>query len=75
LVDLTSVSEDIPQQDMTILDLVVTILLKFNSQALDAFLDLDRSEVHFLSRRNMSSDLDFCIKRKDRTIKVDLIQS
>lgn len=66
LVDLTSLSEEFPQEAMTIPDLVVTILFKYKPAALTAFLDLNRRKVHFLR----SGSLDICISRKGKIVKV-----
>ncbi|KAL8830674.1 MAG: hypothetical protein Q9191_001299 [Dirinaria sp. TL-2023a] len=56
------------QKGPTIPDLVVTVLFKYKPEALKAFLDLGRSEVHFL-RRN-PPERDFCISRKGKLVKI-----
>ena len=68
ILDLNSLSEDFPQEEATIPDIVVTILFKYKPEALKAFLDLNRAHVHFLLRE--SANLDFCILRNGKTVKV-----
>lgn len=71
LVDPGSVSEEFPQAELTIADLVVTVLFKYMPEALTAFLDLDRPEVHYIQGGG-STRLDFCIKRDKRVVTVSL---
>ncbi len=70
IVDLSSLDEDWPQAEMSIPDLVVTVLFKYRPAALDAFLDLKRKDVHFVRHHSRSATLDFCIQRAGRIVKV-----
>lgn len=72
LVDPDSVEEEYPTEDLTIADLVVTILFKFMPEALNAFLDLNRPKVHYIQGGTKGSRLDFCIKRNNRLVTVRL---
>lgn len=47
-VDPDSIKEDFTNEDLTTADLVFTILFKFMPEALTAFLDLDRPNVHYI---------------------------
>ena len=71
ILDLESIYEHLMQNEPTIPDIVVTILFKYDSAALRGFLDLERSEVHFLRRE--WGRLDFCISRKGKRVKVSYI--
>lgn len=75
LIDPRCVSEDFPQEDITVADIVVTILFKYRPEALHAFLDLSRPHVHFISGLWNSSVHNFCIKRDGRTVTVCLVQA
>ena len=70
LVDPASVDEEFLPEDLTIADLVVTILFKFQPEALTAFLDLDRPKVHYIEGGTRGCRLDFCIKRDKRVVTV-----
>ena len=59
LVDPKSVPKEYPQDELTIADLVVTILFKFMPEALIAFLDLDRPQGPLHSRRHQRQPLGF----------------
>ncbi len=72
IVDLSSLSEDFPQEEMSIPDLVVTVLFKYKPVTLRAFLDLERPEVHFVNHPPYPSTFDFCIQRTGRIVKVSL---
>ena len=70
IIDLDCLDHDFhDSQDITIPDLVVTILFKFMPGALTAFLDLTRPKFHYIQAGD-GIRLDFCIKRDDRTVTV-----
>ena len=60
--------EAFPEVGTTIADVVATVLYNYNIETLKGFLDLKRSGVRFLRRKE--DDLDFCISRKGRIVKV-----
>ena len=68
IVNLSALQDDVPTDDITIADVVASVLFKYRPSALTAFLDLDRSHVHFLCRSG--GELDFCISRKGQTVKI-----
>ncbi len=69
IVDIENLSEDFLQAEVGIPELVVTVLYKYRPAALRAFLDLERPEVHFV-RHNGGRQVDFCIQRQGRVVKV-----
>lgn len=69
IVDFSSIDVECPQDELSIPDLVATVLFKYRPAALDAFLDLKRKKVHVV-RHNSLSTLDFCIQRTGRIVKV-----
>lgn len=69
LVDPESVSDRFVPQDLTVADVVVTTLFKYQPEALTAFLDLDRPKVHYI-QAGRRSRLDICIKREGRVVTV-----
>ena len=74
IIDLDSMNPDsFGVQDMSIADVVVTILFKFTPCALTAFLDLNRPNFHYIQAGG-TSRLDFCIKRDKRMVTVRLLQ-
>ena len=71
LVDPSTISEEFTQKNLTIADLVATILFRYRPEALRAFLDLKRNHVRYLRREALSSSfLDFCIQRKGKVVTV-----
>lgn len=69
IVDPESVDAEFLPKDLTVADVVVTTLFKFQPQALTTFLDLDRPRVHYIQGGRLSR-LDICIKREGRMVTV-----
>ena len=68
LLGLKCLHPHLPVQMKTEADVVATILFFYKLETLKAFLDLERPNVHLLSGR--SDDIDFCISRRNRVVKV-----
>ena len=68
ILDMNCLVDDLLRQFVDIPDLVVTILFDWKPEALEAFLDLTRPELHFLRRG--SDHPDFCIQRNGLVVKV-----
>ena len=68
ILDMNCLTDELLRQFIDIPDLVVTILFEWKPEALGAFLDLIRAELHFLRRG--SDHPDFCIQRNGLVVKV-----
>ncbi len=71
ILDLASMDEEFhAMQDISIADVVVTVLFKVMPAALTSFLDLDRPYFHYILSSYKNVYLAFCIKREGRTVTV-----
>ena len=67
LIEINSLCGWSPQRELTIPDIIVTILFRYSREALLAFLDLERPSVFLL---HMTSELAFSIARTGRFVRV-----